>query len=342
MKKLVLAVLLGAFAFAGAAQGQPPPPPPPPAIPPPPPPPGPPPPFAPGAMGPYVSDNLRVLKAQPPAPAPFNAGLQREYAAVGEEFLAESDHQHADIMIRKGFAAGTGASVLPENPRSWWLPNRSRAELYDWHGKLLAALDANNRASRPAAAARAQVMYDCWVEQEHEDIWMRDLTAGLARKENLYQPEDIARCRNAFFCAMFEMGVQVPIQCVTARDINFIFDLPRRLPGSRADLWPGGVERETGSSAPSGVAAVDALIGAMRAAPPSTVQLKGHTDTVGGVPYNQALSERRALLIRNELMVGGINPARITYRGVGKAELAVPTPDQRREVRNRRVSYTLR
>ncbi len=338
MKKLALAVLLGAFAFAGAAQGQPPPL------------------IAPsstyvpfpmhlfgaGPMGPYVSDNLRVLKAQPPAPVPFNAGLQREYAALGEEELAESAHQHADIYIRKGFAAGTGASVLPENPRTWWLPNRSRAELYDWHAKLLATLDANNRVSRPAAAARAQVMYDCWVEEEHEDIWMRDLTAGLARRDNLYQPGDIAKCRNAFLCAMFEMGVQVPIQCVTARDINFIFDRPLRLPGSRADLWPGGAEPKTGSSAPPGGPALDALIAAMRASPASAVQLKGHTDTMGSVPYNLALSERRALLIRTELMGAGIAPARITFRGVGKTELAVPTPDQRREVRNRRVSYVLR
>jgi outer membrane protein OmpA-like peptidoglycan-associated protein len=87
---------------------------------------------------------------------------------------------------------------------------------------------------------------------------------------------------------------------------------------------------------------LDALIAGLRANPNSAVQLKGHTDTVGGVAYNQALSERRALLIRAEIMRAGVNPARITYRGVGKTELAVPTPDQRREVRNRRVSYTLR
>jgi hypothetical protein len=185
-------------------------------------------------------------------------------------------------------------------------------------------------------------MYDCWVEQEHEDVWMRDLTAGARMAPNLYQPGDIAKCKNAFFCAMYEMGVPVPIQCVTAQDINFRFDQPRRLPGSRADLWPGGVEPQTGVSAPSGVAMLDALIAAMHGNPNSAVQLKGHTDTVGGVAYNQALSERRALLIRTQLVRAGVNPARVTYRGVGKTELAVPTPDQTRNVRNRRVSYTLR
>jgi OmpA-OmpF porin, OOP family len=292
-------------------------------------------------MGPYQTDNLRALKGQPPNGNPFNAALQREYGALGEEALAESDHQHADMYIRKGFAAGNGIDTLPEDPRTWWLPRRAIAELYEWHGKLLEALGPN-RTARPAAAARAQAMYDCWVEEEHEDIWMRDLSAGLRMQENLYQPQDIAKCKNAFFCAMYEMGVPVPIQCVTAQDINFRFDQPRRLPGSRADLWPGGVEPQTGSSAPAGNAMLDALIGGMSANPNSAVQLKGHTDTMGGEAYNQALSERRALLIRAELIRAGINPARITYRGVGKTELAVPTPDQRREVRNRRVSYALR
>ena len=328
MKKLALAVVLSAAsaAFAGSAQawsylwpmGQ----------------------TAP-FMTPFQTDNLRMLKGQPPHAVPFNAALQREYGALGEEELAESDHQHADMFIRKGFAAGNGLEVLPEDPRTWWLPHRAIAPLYEWHGKLLEVLPAN-RAARPAAAARAQAMFDCWVEEEHEDVWMRDLTAGVAMKENLYEPEEIAKCRNAFFCAMYEMGVPVPIQCVTAQDINFRFDQPRRLPGSRADLWPGGVEPQTGSSAPSGAAMLDALINAMDSNLNSAVQLKGHTDTMGGVGYNQALSERRAVLIRAELVKAGVNPARITYRGVGKTELAVPTEDQRREVRNRRVSYTLR
>ena len=234
MKKLALAVVLSAAsaAFAGSAQawsylwpvGQ----------------------TAP-FMTPFQTDNLRMLKGQPPHAVPFNAALQREYGALGEESLAESDHQHADMFIRKGFAAGNGLEVLPEDPRTWWLPHRAIAPLYEWHGKLLEVLPAN-RAARPAAAARAQAMFDCWVEEEHEDVWMRDLTAGVAMKENLYEPEEIAKCRNAFFCAMYEMGVPVPIQCVTAQDINFRFDQPRRLPGSRADLWhiDGGDRQPSG------------------------------------------------------------------------------------------------
>ena len=208
MKKLALAVFVGALALTGPAYAQ-------------------------NSL--FVTENVAALKSQPPHANPFNAALQREYLAVGEEALAESDHQHADRYVRKGFRAGLGQEVLPENPATWWIAYGRRATLVEWYGKLMQVLPAG-RTSRPAAAARAQVMYDCWLEEEHEDIWMRDLTAGARRAPNLYQPEDIAKCRRAFFCAMAEMGVAVPEPCVQTADINFRFDQPKSdATASRAD-----------------------------------------------------------------------------------------------------------
>jgi hypothetical protein len=314
MKKLALAVFVSALALTGPAYAQ---------------------------FSPFVTENVASLKRQPPHANPFNAALQREYLAVGEEALAESDHQHADRYVRKGFTAGLGAEVLPENPARWWIAYGRRATLVEWHGKLMQVLPAG-RTSRPAAAARAQVMYDCWLEEEHEDIWMRDLTAGARRAPNLYQPNDIAKCRRAFFCAMAEMGVAVPEPCVQTADINFRFDQPKSdRTASRADLWPGGPERAGGPNVAPGAAGLDNLIGVMRGSPTATALLKGHTDTVGSPAYNLGLSERRARFIAAELGRAGVAANRVQFRGVGKAELAVPTPDQTREVRNRRVSYTI-
>jgi OOP family OmpA-OmpF porin len=280
-------------------------------------------------MGPWVSENLAVAKAQSCSSTAFNAALHKEYVALGEEALAESDHQHADIYIRKGYAACNGANVGPENPRTWWLPRRSRAELHGWYPKLLEALDyRNNRERKPAVAARAQAMYDCWVEEEHEDIWWRG--------KPMYQPEDIARCKNGFLAAYEEL-------LRDTNDINFRFDRPRSVAtASRDDLWPGGVEPQSGADAPSGVASLDSLISSMSAAGGSRVVLKGHTDTVGPVGYNQLLSERRASFIAAELGRGGVSPDRVRFFGVGEAELKVSTGDNVRQVQNRRVSYELR
>lgn len=284
-------------------------------------------------LGPYEGAALAKLKGMSakggPWGVPFNASLHKEYSALAEEALAESDHPHGRWYTRKGHHAALGRRVMPTNPRTWWLPHWSRAELHGWYPKLLKALDyRNNRVRKPAVAARAQAMYDCWVEEEHEDVWTRQLGKPV------YQPEDIARCKNAFLAAYAELLRE-------AQDINFRFDRPRSIrTASRADLWPGGPEAGTGASAPSGIATLDSLITAMRSSGSSRVLLKGHTDAVGGSAYNQRLSERRALFIRNELAKNGIGGGRVQFRGVGETELKVNT--QNRDVRNRRVSYSIR
>lgn len=282
-------------------------------------------------MGLYVSENLATAKAQQATGSAFNQALHKEYVALGDEALAESDHQHADRYIRKGYMAGKNANVMPENPRTWWLPSRSRAELYTWHGKLLKALDfRSNRTRKPAVAARAQAMYDCWVEEEHEDVWTRRVGTTM------YQPEDIARCKNAFLAAYAELMRD-------GTDINFRFDRPRSAAtASRRDLWAGGVEPQSGAKAPSGIASLDSLISAMRNSSSSRVVLKGHTDTVGPGGYNQLLSERRAQFIARELAKNSVKGDRVRFFGVGERELKVATGDNTRNVLNRRVSYQLR
>ena len=68
----------------------------------------------------------------------------------------------------------------------------------------------------------------------------------------------------------------------------------------------------------------------------------GHTDTVGGLTYNDKLSLARAERMR-EMMVGlGIPEDRVQAAGRGKRELLVPTEDNISEPRNRRVEINVR
>lgn len=308
MKKLAFAVIATAMVATSGAQAQ---------------------------LGRYVSENLAMTKAMDVQGPAFNRALHKEYVALGEFELAQSDHIHARRWVRKGYEAGLGENVMPENPRTWWLPRRSRAELHEWHPKLLEALDyRNNRVRKPAVAARAQVMYDCWVEEEHEDVWWRAAPINGGR---MYQPEDIARCKNAFMAAYNELMRD-------DNDINFKFNRP--LPGerpTRAVLWDGGAEPGTGYDAPSGNESLDALISAARAAgADARVNLIGHTDTVGSARYNQLLSERRALFIRNELIRAGVSADNIRYFGEGQTRPKFnPGQDQARDVRNRRVEWRI-
>jgi outer membrane protein OmpA-like peptidoglycan-associated protein len=68
----------------------------------------------------------------------------------------------------------------------------------------------------------------------------------------------------------------------------------------------------------------------------------GHTDTVGGLDYNDKLSRARADRLREMLVGLGIPAERIQAAGRGKRELLVPTEDNVAEARNRRVEISVR
>ncbi|UNU72946.1 OmpA family protein [Moraxella nasovis] len=56
----------------------------------------------------------------------------------------------------------------------------------------------------------------------------------------------------------------------------------------------------------------------------SRIQLVGHTDRYASEEYNQTLSERRAMTVRNYLVSKGINPTTITAAGAGELQ---PLPE---------------
>jgi OmpA family len=71
------------------------------------------------------------------------------------------------------------------------------------------------------------------------------------------------------------------------------------------------------------------------------VEVRGYTDTSGSAEYNEALSERRAEAVAEELIRLGVPPAAITRAGLGETELLVQTGDGVREAANRRAEIDL-
>lgn len=67
----------------------------------------------------------------------------------------------------------------------------------------------------------------------------------------------------------------------------------------------------------------------------------GHTDTVGSRTYNQRLSERRALAVKNEMISGGLDEEQITTVGRNFADPLVRTGAGVREPQNRRAVIDL-
>ena len=74
--------------------------------------------------------------------------------------------------------------------------------------------------------------------------------------------------------------------------------------------------------APSARVQLDALAEGVKLLPPQRgVQIDGHTDAVGNDAYNQQLSQRRAVAVKQYLVqVHGIDAARLQTAGYGKSQ----------------------
>ncbi len=75
--------------------------------------------------------------------------------------------------------------------------------------------------------------------------------------------------------------------------------------------------------------------------PGAAIVVDGYTDTVGTPEHNLELSRARALTVADVLVHEGVPRGRITIHGYGETHLAVPTPNQVKERRNRRVVIRL-
>ena len=72
------------------------------------------------------------------------------------------------------------------------------------------------------------------------------------------------------------------------------------------------------------------------------ISIIGHTDTTGSDEYNMRVSSARAESVRETLLSGGLRSDRIELRYHGKRDPIIPTGDNVREPRNRRVEVIVK
>jgi len=104
---------------------------------------------------------------------------------------------------------------------------------------------------------------------------------------------------------------------VTLGDVLFEVD--------RAELKPGAART------------LDQLVRALSDDRGATVSIEGHTDSTGGAQYNADLSLRRADAVKAYLAMHGIDPARVTTRGLGQDYPVASNATEAGRQQNRRV-----
>jgi outer membrane protein OmpA-like peptidoglycan-associated protein len=87
---------------------------------------------------------------------------------------------------------------------------------------------------------------------------------------------------------------------------------------------------------PGAYAELDRIAKILNSYPQTSIRVEGHTDSIGTEAYNQALSEKRALTVKNALIQRGVDPMRIESIGYGESQ-----PISSNNAANRRVNIVI-
>jgi OOP family OmpA-OmpF porin len=117
---------------------------------------------------------------------------------------------------------------------------------------------------------------------------------------------------------------------IDLRGVNFKFDRPSV---GESDIGPT-LQEPTADS----IAILDQAIDALNRYSQITVELAGHTDSIGTDAYNQSLSERRAQIVYDYLTSHGIDASRITSTvGYGESQPIATNDTKEGRAQNRRT-----
>lgn len=134
-------------------------------------------------------------------------------------------------------------------------------------------------------------------------------------------PDDIDRCPETFEgVTVNTSGCAEPQPLVIPR-LTFEFDTERLTPGAREVL--------------------DDFGGMLRGQPDLTVEIIGHTDSMGSPDYNQRLSEQRAEAVKQHLVERGIADERLSASGRGEGQPVASNDTEEGRDANRRVAFWL-
>jgi OOP family OmpA-OmpF porin len=314
--------------------------------------------------------DVERVAAMPPEGDAFQQALRKEYLALARfERDVDYDWGDTDFFLRRALAAGR-EPVAPIELADRFEPARAQADLAAARARLVAALNDGGAEAAPVEAARAQGAFDCWIEQQEEDV----------------QPQYIANCRQRFETAIAEVEDLLkppPLKSMVVlleddagsvgrvnirnggetRTLNQA-RLTARLDDVRA-RWrkPFELEKQTVDArfgralsvprelirryvlyfednsielTPESKDLLPEVIAVVGSFGKKKVTVTGHADRYGSEPRNNVIAFERALALRDLLWVNGV-AAQVKPVEKGERAPAKPTRDGVKEPANRRV-----
>lgn len=265
----------------------------------------------------------------------FQKALYAGYMALAQSEYDSGDYRDSDAFAQRAIRSARGEAVAPEAVALRHLrDDEARGLLTHSRARLLAAFETGAVERTPDKAARAQTLYDCWMEEQEENRQLAEIAdcrdgllsllaelegdAARVAEAEARRVERLAKASEAFF----EPPLPAPVKTEgpTALGTYIVF----------FELNKARLTAETEQI-------LMEVVRAAKDAPAMRIRATGHTDMVGKAGANRKLARKRAEAVVRFLIDNGVDEARVGIDSRGESEPLIPTGDGVAEVQNRRV-----
>mgnify|MGYP000660492291 CR=1 FL=1 len=240
------------------------------------------------------TDLIEQTEKQTPTGSNFAKGSYSEYLELAKSEESQGDHSSAKHYLTKAGLSATGKEVGPDDPALRNIAGPEEAPIKAGYDKLNTALKAGAGDRKPAEAAKAQAMLDCWMEQSEEGV----------------QPDHIKACRTGFEKSLAALG-----DTATSAD--------KAMPPSGSPFTVYFKNNSMDLTEKSHGDLFD-ILQKIRVYKPKAIAVSVYSDLTGSAAYNKDLAEKRGKMLAGELKsAGGKN---ITVNAVGAASPLIDKP----------------
>jgi len=250
----------------------------------------------------------------------FQRVLHKEYVGLANMEKMEDDGADAQYFVDKAKSAAMGEDVGPQPLAERMLPDSAKSDISMARKNLIDKLWKGGADETPHAAAKAQAMFDCWMQEQEENN----------------QPKDIAACKAGFEKAYAMIKTSAPVAAAKPAPMKKMAPPPAPMPVPYVVYF----DSDSAELDDAAMVTLKQAFADFRLRKPSELRVAGHTDTQGDKEYNKGLSRYRSNEVGNALMTLGVPRKAISKSRHGEDSLAVNTADGKSERNNRRVSIT--
>lgn len=282
------------------------------------------------------SSTLVQLQRITPTGTPFQIYLAQEYLDFAIAEADQYDWFDSSHFAHKGLKVAKGEYVDPEDLRYWGIVEDALPTMIQARKRLMDVLTPETMLLHPKEAAKAQFLFDCWVEQQEE----------------LWQISHIAYCRERFYDKLDELYLHVANDREkaansptppepTETEADLMAKVKTQVIYKKTETRVVYFEFNKYGLTPRAKRIISNMASELKNVKSYNITLNGYSDRVGTEDYNMKLSKNRAKSVKDALVDAGLNADAITLFAFGEITNLVETKDEVPEPENRVVEIVI-